>query len=398
MTFVIFHGAFGGPEENWFPQLKESLEGLGQQVITPQFPIDNWDEVTGNGLKVPPKNQTLDNWMKVFSNILPEIKDEGKLVFIGHSLGPVFILHIVEKYNIKLDCAIFVIPFMSPLKRPDLWQFDLVNASFYKENFDFEKLRKLIPLSYVLYSDNDPYVDKKYSLKFAEKMGSSKIIVQRAGHMNMEVNLNEFPLVLELCKSRLDLNLYQKYTAHRRELFALDYTKGKSEEVIYIKPEEIFDEGLFHFRNLKKEGFCTFFTGLKFWNTQNPYYNEARKAARRIKNFTRVFILNNLSDLKNPRLMEQIKLDFESGIKIYFCMFDQIKNLIKDPDFGIWDQEYLCVVPFGHNMNVTDVRLSSRKEDIDKACLWRNQIMKYSVSIIDLEKDIKSFVEKTGEQ
>src|SRR5581483_4234212 len=192
----------------------------------------------------------------VFDDLKKEFKNK-KLCFIGHSLGPLFILHAVEKYNFQLDSAIFVSPFLGILHNK---QFDSVNTTFYRDDFNFEKLKKLIPISYTLYSNDDPYVPATYSKEFAEKLGSSPLVVNRAGHMNSEVNLNEFPLVFELCKTRIDLPLYQRYLAHRRELYAIDYIKGKNEEVVYLKPEEVFDEGVFHFRNLRKSGFCTFYT------------------------------------------------------------------------------------------------------------------------------------------
>ncbi len=206
MKFIIFHGSYGSPDGNWFPQLKKKLELLGQEVIVPRFPVDDWDEVTKKGPSQELKNQNLENWLKAFEDTRKKLKKDDKLCFVGHSLGPLFILHVVQKYNIKLDSAIFVSPFLRPLNKA--WQIYLANKSFYNAVFDFEKLKKLIPVSYVLYSDNDPYVDEEYSKEFAQKLNSSLIFVKKAGHMNSEVNLNEFPLVLELCKTRLDLSLY----------------------------------------------------------------------------------------------------------------------------------------------------------------------------------------------
>ncbi len=66
MKFVLIHGSFGDPEDNWFPQLKEKLEALGQEVIAPQFPVEKWDDITKNGPEVAPKNQSLDSWLAVF--------------------------------------------------------------------------------------------------------------------------------------------------------------------------------------------------------------------------------------------------------------------------------------------------------------------------------------------
>jgi len=205
MKFVIFHGSFGSPEENWFPELKERLESLGQEVIAPQFPIEDWDEFTEIGPDMVPKKQNLENWLKFFKEkVLPQIKKDEKLCFIGHSIGPVFILHAVDRFSIQLDSAIFVSPFLEKLKDDVPWQFNLVNSSFYKADFDFNKLTNLIPVSYVLYSNNDPYVDKKYPTDFARRLGSSVIVINNGKHLNAEAGFLKFPLVLELCKTRLD--------------------------------------------------------------------------------------------------------------------------------------------------------------------------------------------------
>ncbi len=200
MKFVIFHGSFGSPESNWIPYLKRQLESLHQEVIVPGFPVDNWDELTTAGEQATTKNQNLANWFKTFDQFYPRIKNE-KIVFVGHSLGPLFFLHLLDKQDLKVDSAIFVAPFLAKLHK--LWQIDAANSTFYKDTFDFDKLKKLIPVSYVIYSDNDPYVDEKYSLEFAEKLNSKKILVKGAKHMNTETGLFEFPLVLDLCKSRL---------------------------------------------------------------------------------------------------------------------------------------------------------------------------------------------------
>lgn len=390
MQFVIIHGAFGAPDENWFPELGEKLVSLGQKVVIPQFPVDDWDTITNQGATIPSKNQTLDNWLKTFEKVLTEFNQNDKLCFIGHSLAPLFILHALEKFEIQLDSAIFVSPFLEKLQTD--WQIDLVNASFYKTDFDFGYLKRRIPISYVLYSDNDPYVDKKYSLDFAKKLDSSPVQVLSAGHMNSEVNLNEFPLVLELCKSRLDLSLYQKYIDHRRELFSVDYAKNNSEEIIYLKPEDVFDEGIFHFRNLRKGGFCTFYTGTTFWDTQSKYMQEARKAARRTKNVTRVYVVENAGDLKRPLLMEQIKLDIEEDVKVYLCKLRDLDSRVDEPDFGIWDEDYVCVVKFNKAKKAEEIHLSSRKKDIQKALMWQKLILEKSVKITNLEKGLEKLL------
>lgn len=197
MKFVIFHGSFGNPDGNWFPELKDKLQALGQEVLVPKFPCDDFNTLTKSTKTI----QNLSNWMKVFEReVLPKIKNGEKLCFVGHSLAPVFILHAVLKYNLKLDCAIFVSPFMEDIKN-DSWQFYLVNKTFYKTDFDFQRLNQLIPRSYVLYGDNDPYVAAKYSIDFANKLNSQIILVKNGGHLNAEFGFKKFPQLLDICKS-----------------------------------------------------------------------------------------------------------------------------------------------------------------------------------------------------
>lgn len=383
MIFVIFHGAYGNPDSNWFPELKERLEALEQKVVVPKFPVDNWPEGSEADFVKTTKIQSLNSWFEEFEKIQKQFGDE-KLCFIGHSLGPLFILHAVEKYNIVLDSAIFVSPFLTKLNN---WKLDVVNKTFYKNDFDFEKLKKLIPVSYILYSNNDPYVKSKYSIDFAKNLNSSLVVVKDAGHMNAEVNLNEFPLVLELCKTRIDLPLYQRYLAHRRELYSIDYIKDKNEEVVFLKPEEVYDEGVFHFRNLQKRGFCTFYTRFnKFWNTQSKYFEEARRAAKRVKNFIRVFMVDKVSDLKNPTLLDQIERDLKAGIKIYMCMYDAVEKTVPEPDFGIWDDDYYCIV-----RPDDEIRLSSLKKEIAEANEWSEEILEKSTQIHRLG-DLQKFI------
>jgi hypothetical protein len=214
--------------------------------------------------------------------------------------------------------------------------------------------------------------------------------------MNTEVNLNEFPLVYELCKTRLDLSLYQQYLTHRKDLYAIDYIKNKSDEVVYLKSRDVFDEGTFHFRNLKKDGFCTFFTGIKLWDTQSTYMKEARKAAKRVKDLTRVFIINKLSDLKRPRLIEQIRLDITAGIKVYLCLYGNVRKSIPEPDFGIWDNDYLCIVNFDRRNRIKEIKLDSRRKEIKEALEWKKIILKNAVRIYNINTDINNFVSSTA--
>lgn len=395
MKFVLFHGAFGSPEGNWFPQLKEKLEALGQEVVVPQFPVENWDETTKAGPGTAPKHQSLKIWLDVFEPIYKSFKKGEKLCFVGHSLGCVFILHAVEKFQIKLDCAIFVAPFMDMLG-DKYWQFDHVNSSFYKTSWDFEILKKLIPTSYVLHSDNDPYVDRNHSIIFSRALESSIIFVKRAGHMNSEVNLNEFPLVFELCNTRLDLTLYQRFLAEQKKENILDYLQVDHKNLIninvHLPPEEIFNEGRFKYRNLKYGGFCTFRSGEKNWNPFDVYYIECRKAAKRTKNITRVYMVENINDLQRTILRTQMKADLEGGVHVMLCPFDKIKDGLKEPDFGIWDDEYICFVHYSISGHAEDIILDGRPEIVKLAQDEEKFVRKFATEVTDVDRDLDKYI------
>lgn len=162
------------------------------------MPCEDWDELTKLGPDERLYKQSLETWFDAVKSTMSLLDINEKVCFIGHSLGPVFILHLVEKYNLNIDSAIFVSPFLNRLN--NAWQMDVVNRSFYKLDFDFKRLKTLIPFSYVLYSDNDPYVNIHKPLSFSKKMNSSKILVKGAGHINKESN---YSLILELCKTRI---------------------------------------------------------------------------------------------------------------------------------------------------------------------------------------------------
>jgi len=211
MKYLILHGTFGTPESNWFPWLKNKLLELGHEVLVPQMPIDNYEDAENtlsSGKTFVPQHQTLSNWLKFYAEqISPWIKDGKDVVVIAHSIAPVFLLHLLKKHKITFDSAIFVAPFYEKLNLHG--SYEVVNADFYSEDFDFAQLQKVLPLSYSIFSDNDPYVSQQFAENFSQKMNSRSILLKGGGHFGSV--LSEFPLVLELCKGRANyLDLKKK--------------------------------------------------------------------------------------------------------------------------------------------------------------------------------------------
>ena len=199
MQCVIFHGAFGNRDENWFPWLKKELELQGHEVFLEQYPVDSWNDIEKNGKDNTQTVQNLSSWTAFFEKTtLPLLDKKKDVLLFGHSLSPVFILHLVSQYSLKLKGAVFASPFLESLNQETTWPFDVVNRSFYKKDFDWEKLKSLIPHSYVLYGTNDPYVPMHLPIDFARRLESNLIPVKNGGHLGS--NLKEFPILLDLVK------------------------------------------------------------------------------------------------------------------------------------------------------------------------------------------------------
>lgn len=395
MIFVLFHGAFGSAEGNWFPALKSQLESLGQTVFVPQFPTDQEDKME-EGVNEP-ENQTLEKWLGAFEPIRQQLPLNEKLCFVGHSLGAIFVLRLIEKYHIQLDSAVFVGAFLDCLPE-EVWPFTKIIPRFQKTDFDPEQMKKLIPVSYVLYSDTDPYVPNRQSIMFAKAIGGSVIPLREAGHMNMEVNLDEFSLILDLCLTRLDISYAEKYKFLKQKMGAFEFVqKSRGAGHISFDSEEAINFKLFRFQNVKESGYATLYTGLKKLQMAHSSYMEyAREAAKRMKTFERVVVLKNKKDLKDADTVEQIRADLNSGIKVYICLYESIKDQVPEPDFGIWDDRYIVINQFDKKSGKpTNTVISSNNKEIAKVKNWWKAVKDGSSPINSVEKDISLFLRKT---
>lgn len=185
MTNVfIVHGTGGSPKGNWFPWLKKELEKLGCRVFVPQFPT--------------PQGQNLIGWLKVMEEYKPYF-DEDTIV-VGHSLGPAFLLSIIEKLNTPIKAAFFVAGFAGLLNnRP----FDELNKTFVTKSFNWEKIKRNCRTFYVINSDDDPYVPLVKGRDLAKHLDTKLIILKNAGHINKESGYVTFDFLLKKIKEQL---------------------------------------------------------------------------------------------------------------------------------------------------------------------------------------------------
>lgn len=173
-NIFIFHGTEGYPEENWFPWLKQELEKKGHTIFVPQFPSPPI---------VPAK---IDEWFDVLKDYEQNINEDT--ILIGHSLGGIFTLRVLEKLTHPVKAAFFV---GTPIGVRPILNYDR-DSAFSGFFFDWGKIKKKAKNFVVFQSDNDPYVGLKNGVELAKHLSVELSFVENAGHFNKKAGYLKF--------------------------------------------------------------------------------------------------------------------------------------------------------------------------------------------------------------
>lgn len=177
-SVFIFHGTEGYPEENWFPWLKQELERRDFTVFVPQFPSPPI---------VPAK---ISEWFDVLKGYEQYI-DENTIL-IGHSLGGIFTLRVLEKLKHPVRAAFLV---GAPIGIQPIKNFER-DKSFSGFTFDWKTIKKNAKRFAVFHSDNDPYVGLENGKELAKNLGVDLSLIPNAGHFNTSAGYTKFPELL----------------------------------------------------------------------------------------------------------------------------------------------------------------------------------------------------------
>jgi predicted alpha/beta hydrolase family esterase len=173
-NIFIFHGTEGHPQENWFPWLKQELEAKGYDVTVPQCPSPP---------VVPAK---VSEWFDVLDDYKDKITEST--VIIGHSLGGIFTLRVLEKLEHPIRAAFFV---GAPIGVRPILNYDRDNA-FSGFDFDWETISQKADKFVVYQSDDDPYVGLENGKELAQHLGVELSFIPNAGHFNARAGYTEF--------------------------------------------------------------------------------------------------------------------------------------------------------------------------------------------------------------
>lgn len=176
---LIIHGTYGYPTENWIPWLRAELEQRGHEVISPQFPT--------------PENQNLTAWLQVFEQYRELCDDD--MILVGHSVGASFILSVLETLSQPVKASFLVAGFASML--PNAGNVGLLIKTFVEKEFNWPTIRQNSRSFTIFQSDNDPYVPVDKAGELAQQLNTPITYVANAGHFNETADYLKFPLLLE---------------------------------------------------------------------------------------------------------------------------------------------------------------------------------------------------------
>ena len=177
----IIHGWGGHPEEGWFPWLKKELETNSFQVVVPQLPDTD--------------SPRIEKWVPTLATVVGVPNED--LYFVGHSMGCQTILRYLETIDTKVGGAVFVAGWFN-LENLEAEGDDAVEIAkpWIETPLDLAKIKKVLPKSTLIISDNDPYgAFAENKAKFAE-LGSKIVVIPSAGHFTEEDGFTELPEVL----------------------------------------------------------------------------------------------------------------------------------------------------------------------------------------------------------
>lgn len=184
----INHGFMGSNIENWFPWLKTELDNDNNQVIIPQYPIDE-------------EKHFYQYWKKVLDVYKDFDYINSDTIIIGHSSGCAFTIKYLIESNIKVDKLIMVSGFNNYVAPGEDDFHKSVNKSFYMSDEDLIKVSSLCNEIICIYGNDDPYINKETFQDFCFKLKAREVIIKNGGHLNKNAGYEKFEEILKYVKN-----------------------------------------------------------------------------------------------------------------------------------------------------------------------------------------------------
>lgn len=191
-NYIIVHGTFGHPGENWFPWLAEEickLDLTGQtqkeDILIPHFPSSDCADY--------------DSWKSILMGYIDSGIINKNTIFICHSLGPLFVSKVLIEEQVKVKGIISVEAAANHLMGNPA--FDKINSTFFVPSWEYlENVKKYIDFNYCFYTDNDPHIPYNILATYVKHAATKAFFIPNAGHFNSMSGYTKFPQLLELIR------------------------------------------------------------------------------------------------------------------------------------------------------------------------------------------------------
>ncbi|MBI2451768.1 class I tRNA ligase family protein [Candidatus Pacearchaeota archaeon] len=193
-NFVLLHGFTGSPDKNFFPWLKKELENKGNKVFAPKLPNTNNPNI----------NEQVEH-------VLKNVKFNENSVLLGHSLGSIVALKVVESLNKPVKKLVLAAGFIDPT----LVSEEKPYKKIFDWKFDFEKIKRNAKEIIILRDLYDDSVHKLQAGRLKEKIGGEIIDFEAK---EAHICGKQEPVVLNYC-----LEKWPVFTTRADTLFGVTF-------------------------------------------------------------------------------------------------------------------------------------------------------------------------------
>lgn len=169
---LILHAWQSGPNEHWYPWLRNELEKKQYTVHLPE---------------IPTMPDMLPNLPTQLQFIEKNFQLDHETIVIGHSLGCLLAMRLAEKYTFGKMLLVAG------------WDFDDLtpeHQSFWSNKLDHETIKKNIKEIYCISSDNDPYMTAYTVEDMSKRLNGKFVLIKNAGHFTQKFGVVSIPELL----------------------------------------------------------------------------------------------------------------------------------------------------------------------------------------------------------
>ncbi len=181
-VFVI-HGLGSMPNKAWRPWLMSEL--AKKDIFACSLPMPNSE------------NPECGEWVEYLKNTIGE---EKEIYLVGHSLGVRAVLRYLENVSTSPIKGAVLVSGRFGKPRSGILE------SFYKDELNFEKIKKASERFVVVHGDNDPNVPFEDGKMLASSLNCNLVVVPNGGHLSGKAGCFELPEVRDNLLSMIESN------------------------------------------------------------------------------------------------------------------------------------------------------------------------------------------------